>query len=371
MKAEKFCVFCGKYPENKNKEHVLPQWLIEMTGDPKRIASFGVDFAREPFAPRQFSFDALTFPACTKCNSKFSHIEDATKPVIRRLVSHQAVDVLDLIVLLDWLDKVRVGLWLGYFYLDQNPLGINPRFHIQSRVGRLDRMVAIIKIAEPSVGLTFIGPQFRLYQLSPTCFGLRINELCLLNASGISLCSRRLGFPFVEAIRFRDELSLEVSFHRGSERIMYPVERRPLLPKSVALYQPVFRVFLEPVSPRQYIETEYVSTHAVDLQKGYGKLFVQKEGAVRLYPDGKSSDWEPSESWKTWEIIERVPEYIYQFLSKDFENAIDLSSSRDRRKEMRQQAATTSMLDRAMLRKIREAALVRQHSHGPTKRQRA
>jgi hypothetical protein len=368
VKTEKFCVFCGKYPDNKNKEHVLPRWLIEMTGDPKRIASFGIDFARKPFAPRQFSFDALTFPACTECNSNFGHLEAAAEPVVRGLLKHQALHVHDLIILLDWLDKVRVGLWLGYFYLDKNPLGINPRFYIQSRLGRLDRMVAIIKIAQPSVGLTFIGPQFREYQLSPTCFGLRINELCLLNASGISLCSRRLGFPFVEAVRFRDDLGLEVSFHRGSERIMYPVERRPLLPKSVALYQPVFRVLLESDSAKEYVETEYVSTHTVDFRKGYGKLFVQKEGAVRLYPDGNSSDWEPSESWATWEMIERVPDYVYESLSRDFENAIDISSNRGSRKEMRQQAAMTSMLDRAMLRKMREAARVRQRSHEATKR---
>lgn len=362
VKTNKFCVFCGKFPENKNKEHVLPRWLIELTGDPKRIANFGIDFEKKPFALRQFSFDALTFPACADCNNDFGQLEAATEPVIRGLLSQQALHARDLILLLDWLDKVRVGLWLGYFYLDKNPLGINPRFFIEGRLGRFDRMVAIIKIAEPSVGLTFIGPQFRVYQLSPTCFGLRINDLCFVNASGIALCSRRLGFPFAEALRFSDDLGLAVSFHRGSGRIMYPVERRQVLPKSVALYQPVFRVLLGSDSAKKYLETEYVITHTADSYKGYGKLFVQRSGSVSLYPHGNSSEWIPSESWKTQEMVERIPEYVYQFLSKDLKNAINITSSQDARRQIRQQAHMTSMLDRAVLHKMREAARVSKHS---------
>jgi hypothetical protein len=26
------CVFCGERPQSKTKEHVIPKWLIEMTG---------------------------------------------------------------------------------------------------------------------------------------------------------------------------------------------------------------------------------------------------------------------------------------------------------------------------------------------------
>ncbi|HDR2534145.1 TPA: hypothetical protein QCI12_004383 [Enterobacter roggenkampii] len=39
----KKCIFCGDKPENKNKEHVIPKWLIEMTGDKKRSGYFGFD----------------------------------------------------------------------------------------------------------------------------------------------------------------------------------------------------------------------------------------------------------------------------------------------------------------------------------------
>jgi hypothetical protein len=356
MKMRKCCVFCGNSPENKNKEHILPQWLIRMTGDPKRIATFGVDFAKQPFAPKQFSFDALAFPACTEYNNSFSHLESAAEPVIRALLSYQAVSAADLIAVLDWLDKVRVGLWLGYFYLDNNPVGITPSFHIQNRMGQLDRMVAIIRLAEPSVGLTFIGPESKFYQLTPTCFALRVNGLCFLNASGVSLCSRRLGFPFAEPVRLRDDHKLEVSYQRGSERVMYPVERSVLLPNIVSLYQPVFRALLESDSAKEYLETDWVSTHTGDFPRGYGKLFFKKDGSARLYPDGISSDWIPSETWKTWEMVNRVHEYVYGRLSKDFESATTISSDKEQRKHMRRQAAMIKMVDRAILQKVRESA---------------
>ena len=127
---EKVCVFCGEAPQDKNKEHILPNWLIELTGDPKRVARFGIDFHKTPFAFREFAFDSLVFPACSNCNERFGKLEEVIKPIFVRLLAYLPLSSEELILLLDWLDKVRVGLWLGYLYLDKNPLGIDPMFHI-------------------------------------------------------------------------------------------------------------------------------------------------------------------------------------------------------------------------------------------------
>src|SRR5690242_13676760 len=98
---EKFCVFCGKRPESKTKEHVIPLWLIEKTGDPKRKARFGVDFQKDTPAFREFSFDSLTFPACSDCNSKFSLLESNAKDVVTRLLDREPLSEIDLSFLLD------------------------------------------------------------------------------------------------------------------------------------------------------------------------------------------------------------------------------------------------------------------------------
>jgi len=160
---EKFCVFCGLPPKDKNKEHVLPRWPLQMTGDPKRIGNFGV---------RQFSFDSLTFPACSQCNEEFSHLEASAEQVVRKLLAIEGLSTSDFIVLLDWLDKVRVGLWLGYFYLDKNFARIDPKFHIADRVGQSDRMLGLIRVDHSAPRLIFNGTESKFFQLSPTCLGL-------------------------------------------------------------------------------------------------------------------------------------------------------------------------------------------------------
>ncbi|MBE6918008.1 MAG: hypothetical protein E7470_08950 [Ruminococcaceae bacterium] len=41
----KKCIFCGEPISEKSREHVIPQWLIEMTGEKKRIAAIGIDYS--------------------------------------------------------------------------------------------------------------------------------------------------------------------------------------------------------------------------------------------------------------------------------------------------------------------------------------
>ena len=43
-KTKKICVFCGKKPIEKTNEHIIPLWLIEYTGDPKRKIFLGIDY---------------------------------------------------------------------------------------------------------------------------------------------------------------------------------------------------------------------------------------------------------------------------------------------------------------------------------------
>ena len=51
------CVFCGGTPDNKTKEHVLPMWLIEATGDPKEPVNLGIN--RTTGKPQFFPFKSL------------------------------------------------------------------------------------------------------------------------------------------------------------------------------------------------------------------------------------------------------------------------------------------------------------------------
>jgi hypothetical protein len=138
-KVERICIFCGNPPQEKNLEHPLPQWLLRMTGDPSRVVKLGLNWKTGKVI--EFAYDQLRFPSCLTCNDRYATFEDDARKVVEKICNKDAASPSDYVLLLDWLDKVRIGLWLGYKYLLRNPTP--PNFTIDSRIARKDRMVAV------------------------------------------------------------------------------------------------------------------------------------------------------------------------------------------------------------------------------------
>jgi hypothetical protein len=190
MAPQRICIFCGESPENKNKEHPLPQWLLALTGDPKRVVRHGCRWSDGKFF--EFSFDSLVFPACASCNTNYSGFEGYAKSIVEKICRKEPASPAEYVHLLDWFDKVRIGLWLGHRYLQQNPHP--PNFAINSRLGAKDRMVGIYTIGDHQKGLNTWGPESRLFQIKPSVFALRINNILFLNASWDYMCASRCGY---------------------------------------------------------------------------------------------------------------------------------------------------------------------------------
>jgi hypothetical protein len=347
--ATKFCIFCGKRPECKNKEHVIPRWLIELTGDPKRVARFGVDFQSDPPKWREFSFDSLTFPACTKCNSDFSNLESDARTIVESVLSHQPLTESQVSILLDWLDKVRVGLWLGYLYLDRNPQQIRPQYHIATRIGQTDRTVAILRTKNRPPGINFCGPESPCFQGQPTCFALMINDICFYNVAGISVCSRRLGFPYVTPKHLRDDSKLEVTIAGGTGRVMRPVIKKLMVPHAVLLHQAILPGWLtKGDNEYELFNTEWVKSRSLNWKDGTGGVFVEKDCVVHRYPSAPSLDWLPREARDFREISILIGSLVYERLIDDLEEAARLSG-KERRKYM--------MAGSAQFRRVHDALL--------------
>jgi hypothetical protein len=190
----KTCVFCGEKPSDKNKEHILPRWLLKMTGDPNRVGRYGIDW--KTGKERKFSASHFVFPACEKCNSRYGELENQAAPLITRLVNRENLKAEDFKRIFDWLDKIRTGLWLGYRYLNKNNWGINPHFHINQRIGQKDRILLCYPHNEDENGLSILGPQSPLFDLMPSTLVLRINGIILINISSDFIISSRIGFPY-------------------------------------------------------------------------------------------------------------------------------------------------------------------------------
>jgi hypothetical protein len=74
--AAKICIFCGNPPQGKNKEHVIPQWLIRLTGKPSRMVYLGRDWSSPELAKREYS---LTSPPASRAILSFPTLKALPK----------------------------------------------------------------------------------------------------------------------------------------------------------------------------------------------------------------------------------------------------------------------------------------------------
>jgi len=287
----------------------LPRWLIKATGDPKREASFGT-YNWKTNEPKRFSFDQLTFPACDCCNGHFSQLEGEAKIVVGQLLAHEPIGAKDLNRLLDWLDKIRIGMWLGLIQLEGNPWKIKPSFYIKQRIALHDRSVGICFITGREPGINLLGLETPCFGFAPTTMCFLINQLGLFNSSAIDLCSRRLGFPYFAEAAVRGDGLIEGRMTKGLERILRPIERMGEAPSIPFIYQPIF----QRGGPRELYDTEYVQRNSFDFEAGLGAIFLQHSGQVSKYAEDSSLASMPSTSLSLQEVYRIGRRWVYKKL---------------------------------------------------------
>jgi hypothetical protein len=249
-KSRKFCVFCGEKPSNKNKEHILPKWLLSMTGDPHREVSLGRNWNSEELEVRKYNFSSYTFPACKSCNDQYGVMESEVKPIIQRIDAGFPINRSEADLLLDWFDKVRTGLWLASFYLNKNWRGIEPSFYINQRVGQKDRCLFLYKSADPLPGLTILGVDTPIFDSMPSVFGLRIEGMFFVSISTDMLLHKPFGLPVIKnKTAIVGKNGHFINFEQGSEKLTESeLMTKFFPPTSSALYQPILS--LEVRSPQ-------------------------------------------------------------------------------------------------------------------------
>ena len=221
--------FCGNSPRDKNNEHVIPEWLIELTGDPNRQIIIGPFVSQNLLNPdedlfRSFSFDYFKFPSCTQCNLDYANLEGKARSRITKLVGAKPLSSYDFEVILDWFDKVRIGLWLGFHYfLDHNFWGIAPKFYIRDRIGAADRSLSIIRSVNFEPGIRFSGVNTPAFAHIPSCFTLTINEWFIVNVSYQFLVSKAAGLPHPHSIELNGDEQLMVELDEGTGNLSTPI----------------------------------------------------------------------------------------------------------------------------------------------------
>jgi hypothetical protein len=185
--------------------------------------------------------------------------------------------------LLDWLDKVRVGLWLGYHQLDKNFEEIRPRFYVQHRIGRKDRLLVLASRSDERQLLSFIGPTTVAFRFIPSALGLVINRLCLVNVSCDYLFARRVGFPYPRTpiVSIASQTPDFCALGTGLHRVLRPIYAGPLQLDGALFYQPMFPSELTwPARP--LYEANYVKSHSLDWETGIGGIYLLQGRSISL-----------------------------------------------------------------------------------------
>ncbi|MEZ5901256.1 MAG: hypothetical protein R3D51_17380 [Hyphomicrobiaceae bacterium] len=227
-------------PGSKTKEHVIPQWLIAFTGDPKRTWNLGVRYAEKDEAKRErrFAANQFHFPACDVCNNAYSELEGRAKGYITRLATADPLTATQWNDLLDWFDKVRVGLWLGMRLFSQVLLLPPAKFHIDQRIGRKDRFLLVYRINPDHKGLIMHGAGDLPFLMWPSWIALTINDLIFVNVSTEYLLASRMGFPFPRKLEDLEGVTRAGDFD-AFFRVKTPLVRFAFYQAPLAIYQTI------------------------------------------------------------------------------------------------------------------------------------
>jgi len=322
------CIFCGNPPQNKNKEHIFPQWLLKLTGYDKKKASVGSNW--KTGEEIVFNTKAYTFPSCTSCNSNFGEIEAKVKPIFDKLMSDQNVRTSDLELLLDWFDKVRISAWLGVKYMNKDTFGIDSHYYVNTRVGLKDRYLSITNTYKKEKELNWSGVNTIAFMMSPTAFSLRVNNLVFVNCSSDFVVSRQLGFPYLACeIPTPDKKTTDMMFAMPTKRTEQEIFRtKTYLPK-IEISQPIYKVTNGDLN--EYYDHDYIRENSYE--KGIGKIFVSHgNGFIPVERDEEISFArpDPKPKFDHVEVVRPILELQIELVLSKTRNLKNLSLSQKR-----------------------------------------
>jgi hypothetical protein len=299
---EKFCIFCGNPPINKNREHLLPKWLIEMTGNSNRLGTFGPIYENDTLELKHFPFNKFVLPSCYKCNHEFGlKIEGKAKEKLRDLLDKKPLSMTDLNLLLTWFDKIRIGSALTTLYHLKNPYKTTPPFFINDGSMTRDRMLLVFKSKYEFDSLNVFGIGTNFIINYPICIGLIINNYGFINISKTFLLHRAFGLPFPEIdpmyLEGDSDGNYEIKLLKAiSNRIGYPVLDYEYNLNCTEILQPIISDKIIKINEASilYGQSRYEYIFGKKSSQ-YGEFFYRDNLDIKPYPKKKSRIWIPNE----------------------------------------------------------------------------
>lgn len=290
-----------------------------MTGHRERAIQVGPLPSRD-LDEKRMAFDQFTFPACKRCNEWYgTNLEAPVNEIFKQLTDGNVISYQSLVLLLDWFDKVRIGLWLGiHQMLDRNRWEIQPHFYINQRIVSADRVLIIFKAKEQFLRLNWSGVNSAIFAHWPTCFSLMVNNMHFINISADLLLSKRAGLPYVKkGIRsFKENCSIIDCLTNGSGILSPRILNFNYPDSGVVIAQPIFSKFID-FAPQLFTEVAQYPAGS-----GQGQLIVQSQNQAELLSQESSFDCFSEHMLTLPELYFHIPKGVFeiqrQLLSRYF-----------------------------------------------------
>lgn len=182
------CLFCGDPldGQKRNFEHIIPRWLAKEADLERR---------KMPLETRdrriEVGMGRIGMKVCVRCNNDGSNLEGDAKLAYLALARGDDLDDGAVRTLLDWLDKIRIGMWLWLLENSKESVPIDPKFRINQRMAGKDRILLAKRYPQGLKGLGFWGVE-EYFLCVPSSIGLFINNVALVSLSADFLLARHL-----------------------------------------------------------------------------------------------------------------------------------------------------------------------------------
>jgi len=309
-KVTKKCIFCGKKPLKKSKEHVIPDWLIRLTGNENRKTFMGFDEKTHDI--KELAFDQFVFPACEDCNNIYGNLlEDKASVIMKKLLKESDLSENEFNHLLTWFDKIRLGCLIGIWTKSPVYHQIEPKKYIGEGLNNSDMYLRIYKSDYDKKRLHISGIWWSAFMYVPVCFCLNINQYYFIFMSSEYLVSRRLGLPFPGSSEYLNNGIIKVNMQPPLKRIFNPIIKGFADHNCVEIFQPVMSESITNNDSSKlweslYFSDEYTKSIFMDKESRRGALFFGKENNICKYSSINKLEYIPETKMRDNELRKHV-----------------------------------------------------------------
>jgi hypothetical protein len=261
---------------------VVPQWLIKKTGHLKRIFQWGQMTEDGLNINQKIPFDQFKFPSCITCNDKYSKLEAQAKIVFEKIELETPVSVEDLDKLLDWFDKIRIGIWLAQLYLNKNHSYFTPSFFIEQRIGKKDRYLAIFRRNQKVSRCSINCVATPAFEFMPSAAGFVFNDFGFISISDDYLFSKNLGWPFPFKKNLHSNGLASVILQNGINKT-----KKPILPFEIeGSFIQIFQAIADQeLSKTDLYNNEYIKNSLMENSSNKGKTRIFNQSYNEIAPN--------------------------------------------------------------------------------------